>query len=208
MPRLLPAIAAQHPAAHPLVARLASSSPTSAHGPISMFQAVILGILQGVSEPFPISSLGHTVLFPSLFGWHSVVKAQSNPESFWLAFVVMLHVGSAVGLLIYFWRDWVMIIRAWFATLVKRRVETPTERLAWLIVVASIPAGILGVALEHQLRVALAKPEAAAFFLMLNGLILIAGERLRRRSEVRVLAARQGVKDAKGARDLDTLEYR
>jgi hypothetical protein len=63
-----------------------------------MFQAVVLGVLQGLSELFPVSSLGHTVLFPTLFGWHSVVAAQSDSESFWLAFVVMLHVGSAVGL--------------------------------------------------------------------------------------------------------------
>jgi undecaprenyl-diphosphatase len=172
-----------------------------------MLQAIILGILQGVSELFPVSSLGHTVLFPSLFGWHSVVKAQSNPESFWLALVVMLHVGSAVGLLIYFWRDWVQIIAAWFRTLAKRRIETPTERLAWLIVVGSIPAGVIGLVLEHPLRVALAKPEAAAFFLILNGCILLAAERLRRRSEVKVLAAREGAKED-GGRKLDTLNYR
>ena len=76
----------------------------------------MLGLLQGVTELFPISSLGHTVLFPTLFGWHALVRSQSDPESFWLAFVVMLHVGSAVGLLIYFWRDWVQIIKAFFAT--------------------------------------------------------------------------------------------
>jgi undecaprenyl-diphosphatase len=186
---------------------LATGTMGAAHAPISMLQAVILGILQGVSELFPVSSLGHTVLFPSLFGWHSVVKAQSDPESFWLALVVMLHVGSAIGLLIYFWRDWVRIITAWFATLAKRRIETPTERLAWLIVVASIPAGILGILLEHPLRVALAKPEAAAFFLILNGFVLLAAERLRRRSEVRTLAARQGAKED-GGRKLDTLDYK
>ena len=186
---------------------LAAGLAGAAHSPISMLQAIILGILQGVSELFPVSSLGHTVLFPSLFGWHSVVKAQSNPESFWLALVVMLHVGSAIGLLIYFWRDWVQIIAAWFRTLAKRRIETPTERLAWLIVVGSIPAGVIGLVLEHPLRVALAKPEAAAFFLILNGCILLAAERLRRRSEVKVLAAREGAKED-GGRKLDTLNYR
>jgi undecaprenyl-diphosphatase len=172
-----------------------------------MFQAVVLGILQGVSELFPVSSLGHTVLFPTLFGWHSVVKAQSDPESFWLAFVVMLHVGSAVGLLVYFWRDWVRIISAWFATLAKRRIETSTERLAWLIVIATIPAGVVGLVLEHPLRVALAKPAAAAYFLMVNGLILFAAERARKRSAVRVLATRAGEKDD-GGRRLETLEYK
>ncbi len=88
--------------------------------PITWFQAIVLGFLQGVTELFPISSLGHTVLFPTLFGWNALVDAQSKPESFWLAFVVMLHVGSAIGLLIYFWRDWVEIVRAFFATLAKR----------------------------------------------------------------------------------------
>ncbi len=117
--------------------------------PISTFQAVVLGLLQGVTELFPVSSLGHTVLFPTLFGWDNVVAAQSDTESWWLAFVVMLHVGSAVGLLIYFWRDWIAIIRAFLHTLVTRRIETSTERLAWLLIAASIPTGILGLALEH-----------------------------------------------------------
>ena len=107
---------------------------------VTTFQAIVLGVLQGVTELFPISSLGHTVLFPHLFGWNNIVKWQSQPESPWLAFVVMLHVGSAIGLLIYFWRDWIEIIRAFFVSLGRiislRRwaVETPTERLAWLIV--------------------------------------------------------------------------
>jgi undecaprenyl-diphosphatase len=174
---------------------------------LSYFQAVVLGLLQGVSELFPISSLGHTVLFPTLFGWNELVKAQSQSESFWLAFVVMLHVGSALGLLAYYWRDWVEIIRAFFRTLRTRRVETPTERLAWLLIVASIPAGIIGLALEHQLRTLTAKPEVAAVFLIVNGFLLLAAERFRRRAEVRELAVREGAKPD-GARELATLEYR
>jgi undecaprenyl-diphosphatase len=174
---------------------------------ISTFQAIVLGVLQGATELFPVSSLGHTVLFPTLFGWHTVVGWQSQTESPWLAFVVMLHVGSAVGLLIYFWRDWVAIAAAWFRTLRRRRVETPTERLAWLIIVATIPVGILGVLLEHAVRVALAKPLAASIFLVVNGLILLWAERYRRRAEVRELARREGMK-ADGGRRLDTLEYR
>src|SRR6267154_1931095 len=140
---------------------------------ITYFQAIVLGVLQGVTELFPVSSLGHTVIFPHLFGWNNIAAWQSQPESPWLAFVVMLHVGSAVGLLIYFWRDWIEIIGAFFRTLRRRRIETPTERLAWLIIVSSIPTGILGLALEHPVRVALAKPAAAAIFLMFNGVILI-----------------------------------
>ncbi len=174
---------------------------------ISYFQAVVLGALQGVSELFPISSLGHTVLFPTLFGWNELVKAQSERESFWLALVVMLHVGSALGLLAYYWRDWVQIVRAFLHTLATRRIETSTERLAWLIVTASVPAGIIGLVLEHSLRTLTAKPEIAAIFLMVNGCVLLAAERFRRRAEVRELAVREGAKPD-GARKLDTLEYR
>jgi undecaprenyl-diphosphatase len=174
---------------------------------LSYFQAIVLGALQGVTELFPISSLGHTVLFPTLFGWNKLVDAQSESESFWLALVVMLHVGSALGLLAYFWHDWVEIVRAFFHTLGTRRIETPTERLAWLIVVASIPAGILGLALEHELRTITAKPELAAIFLMVNGCVLFAAERFRRRAAVRELAVREGAKPD-GGRELATLEYR
>jgi undecaprenyl-diphosphatase len=174
---------------------------------LSYFQAIVLGALQGVTELFPISSLGHTVLFPTLFGWNKLVDAQSQKNSFWLALVVMLHVGSALGLLAYYWRDWVQIVRAFFRTLVKRRVEDSTERLAWLIIAASIPAGILALALENPLRTLTAKPEVAAIFLMVNGLLLFAAERFRRRAEVRELAVREGAKPD-GARELNTLEYR
>src|SRR5436190_16269150 len=93
-----------------------------AGSPLSYFQAIVLGVLQGVTELFPISSLGHTVIFPNLFGWHNIVAWQSQSESPWLAFVVMLHVGSAVGLLIYFWRTSIDITVALFATLCKRSV--------------------------------------------------------------------------------------
>jgi undecaprenyl-diphosphatase len=174
---------------------------------ISYFQAIVLGVLQGVSELFPISSLGHTVLFPTLFGWNKLVKAQSESESFWLAFVVMLHVGSALGLLAYYWRDWVQIVRAFFRTLATRRIESSTERLAWLIIVASVPAGVIGLALEHPLRTLTAKPQIAAIFLVVNGCVLFAAERVRRRAEVRELAVREGAKPD-GARELNTLEYR
>jgi undecaprenyl-diphosphatase len=182
-----------------LVAPLASA--------ISYFQAIVLGILQGITELFPISSLGHTVLFPTLFGWNDLVHAQSQKESFWLAFVVMLHVGSAIGLLIYYRRDWVEIVGAFFSSLAKRRAETANERLAWLIVVASLPAGVIGLVLEKQLRTLTAKPEVAAIFLMVNGLLLFGFERVRKRAEVRELAEREGAKPG-GARRLETLEYR
>ncbi len=174
---------------------------------ITYFQAIVLGVLQGVTELFPVSSLGHTVIFPNLFGWNNIVAWQSQPESPWLAFVVMLHVGSAIGLLIYFWRDWVAIVKGFFRTIGKRRIDTPNERLAWLIVVATIPVGILGLLLEHPIREALAKPLAASIFLVVNGLILFGGEYFRRQSEVRELAIREGAK-CDGGRRLDTLDFR
>ncbi len=180
---------------------------TIATSAITYFQAIVLGILQGATELFPISSLGHTVLFPTLFGWNGLVDAQSQSESFWLAFVVMLHVGSALGLLFYYRRDWVLIVRAFFHTLATRRARTSTERLAWLIIMASIPAGVFGLIFERELRRLTAKPEVAAVFLMVNGLVLFAAEWFRRRAAVRELAVKEGAK-ADGGRELDTLEYR
>jgi undecaprenyl-diphosphatase len=174
---------------------------------LSYFQAIVLGLLQGVTELFPISSLGHTVLFPTLFGWNDLVRSQSQPESFWLAFVVTLHVGSALGLLYYYRRDWVEVIGAFFRTLATRRIETANERLAWLIVAASIPAGVIGLVFEKQLRELTAKPEVAAIFLMVNGVVLLAAERFRRRAEVRELAVKEGAKPD-GGRELATFEYR
>ena len=178
---------------------------------ITTFQAIVLGALQGVSELFPVSSLGHTVLFPHLFGWTNIVKWQSQPESPWLAFIVMLHVGSAVGLLIYFWRTWIELVKAFFVSLARmirlRRwtVQTQAERMAWLIVASSIPTGILGIALEHAARTATAKPLIAAIFLVVNGVMLLGAERLRRRAEVRELARREG-RSGEG-RQLTSLSY-
>jgi undecaprenyl-diphosphatase len=181
---------------------------TFASSLITTFQAVVLGALQGVSELFPISSLGHTVIFPNLFGWTNIVKWQSEPESPWLAFIVMLHVGSAIGLLIYFWRDWMEIISAFFRTIGKRRIETRTEKLAWLIIAASIPTGILGILLEKVARQATAKPEVASIFLVVNGFILLGAEALRRRSEVRVRARTEGRSGQDVDREIESLSYR
>ena len=158
------------------------------------WQAIILGVLQGITELFPVSSLGHTVVFPALFGWHNVVAAQSASESFWLAFLVGLHVGTAVGLVVYFRKDWVKIIGALVGSVRRRTITTPTERLGWLLVVATIPAGITGIVLEHPLRVLFSKPIPASAFLVVNGFLLATGELLRRRRN-----ARPSVPDTAGA---------
>jgi undecaprenyl-diphosphatase len=151
---------------------------------ITFFQAIVIGLLQGVTELFPVSSLGHSVLVPAWIGgdWQRLVQQESSQESPYLAFIVGLHTATALALLTLFFRDWVAIIKAFFGSIRRRRIETVHERLAWLLVVATIPAGILGLALEHALRTLFAKPLAAAIFLSVNGLLLIAGERLRRRS--------------------------
>ncbi len=174
---------------------------------VSYFQAIIIGLLQGVTELFPISSLGHSVIIPALLGWTGIVNAQSKNESFYLAFLVGLHVATALALLWYFRDEWVRIIGGFFHTLRTRKVETKDERMAWLLITATIPAGIVGLLFEHSLRTLLATPVAAAALLTVNGLILALGERVRRRQEVRALAASHGL-NAEGARRLDTLEYR
>jgi undecaprenyl-diphosphatase len=145
--------------------------------PISYLQAIILGALQGISEPFPISSLGHAVLLPKLFGW----DIHQNADYF-LSFLVATHCATALVLFIYFFEDWK---RIWFGFLrsVKGRATTADHdaRLAWLIIIGTIPAGILGLALEHKLRTLFASPTAAAIFLTVNGVLLLAVERFRKR---------------------------
>jgi len=151
---------------------------------LSWPEAGVIGALQGVSELFPISSLGHSVLVPAWIGgsWARDLNV-STPESPYLAFIVGLHVATAAALLLFFWRDWVRIIGGFVTSIRYRRLSTPAERLAWLIVVATIPVGIAGLVLEHTFRTILGKPIPAAAFLIANGVVLYVGERLRRRAQ-------------------------
>lgn len=174
---------------------------------MSYAQAIILGLLQGVTELFPVSSLGHSVILPTLLGWQDVVKAQSAKESYFLAFLVGLHVATALALFVFYWRDWVRIIGAVLRSLTTRSIESPDARFGWLLVVATIPAGLTGLIFEHVFRTLFAVPLAAAVFLFINGLILLAGEYFRRRAEVRTIAIAHGLNPA-GARRLDSLEFR
>lgn len=186
---------------------------------ISYLQAIVIGVLQGVTELFPISSLGHSVLVPAWIGgdWNALVTqahTKASEQSPYLAFIVALHVATALALLWFYRSDWVDIIAAFFRTLKTRKIETSTERLAWLVVVATIPVGITGLALEHTFRVLFAKPGAAAAFLTVNGLILLAGEWLRRRSVALSSVAAEAAADGDeglhlvhGARKLETLGY-
>jgi undecaprenyl-diphosphatase len=152
---------------------------------LSYVEAVVVGAFQGVTELFPVSSLGHSVLVPALVGgrWAQDLDV-SAPESPYLAFIVGLHVATAAALLVFFWRDWVAIVGGFITSVRYRRVSTTAERLAWLIVLATIPVGIAGLALEHLFRTTLGRPIPAAAFLAANGIVLYAGERLRRRTPV------------------------
>jgi undecaprenyl-diphosphatase len=164
---------------------------------VTYFQAVVIALIQGVTEMFPISSLGHSVLVPAWFGgsWQSLVTQSSEADSessFYLAYIVALHCATAVALLWFFRADWVRIIRGFLRSLpasvrlsarerrLRLSVLDKDERLAWMIVFATIPVGLTGVALEHVFRTVFAKPLAAAVFLFVNGLILLGAEALRR----------------------------
>jgi undecaprenyl-diphosphatase len=146
-------------------------------------EAAVIGLIQGVTELFPVSSLGHAVLIPALVGgsWAADLDA-AKASSPYLAFVVGLHVATAIGIFAYFWRDWIRIIGAFFSSIVHRRVETVDERLAWMIIIATIPVGLVGLVADHETRVLFAKPVLAGVFLVVNGVILFAGERFRPRA--------------------------
>lgn len=149
---------------------------------LSYVEAVVVGAFQGVTELFPVSSLGHAVLVPALVGgrWAQDLSV-SAPKSPYLAFIVGLHVATAAALLVFFWRDWVRILTGFVTSLRHRRIQTPDERLAWLIVAGTIPVGLAGLLLEQLFRTTLGKPVPAAAFLLLNGIALYVGEVLRRR---------------------------
>jgi undecaprenyl-diphosphatase len=145
-------------------------------------EATVVGLIQGVTELFPVSSLGHNVLIPALIGgsWAQDLSV-SAPESPYLAFIVGLHVATAAALILYFWRDWVRLVGGFLSSLRERRIATADQRLAWMIILATIPVGIAGLVLEHAFRVYFSKPVPTAIFLALNGVILLGGERAVRR---------------------------
>ena len=150
---------------------------------LTFAEAIVVGFIQGVTELFPLSSLGHNVLIPALVGgqWAKDLNVAAS-ESPYLAFIVGLHVATAIAMIIYFWRDWIRIIGGFFTSLRDRRATTPDQKLAWMIIFATIPVGIVGLVAEHAFRVIFGKAIIAAYFLMANGVILYIGERWRPRS--------------------------
>jgi undecaprenyl-diphosphatase len=149
--------------------------------PISYFQGAMLGLLQGVSELFPVSSLGHSVILPKLVGWNI---HQQDP--YFLTFLVATHLATAIVLLGFFWRDWVRILKGLGRSLRDREIAPgdADAKLGWLLVVGTIPAGLLGITLQDKLRTLFASPQYAAIFLACNGLLLYGAELLRRRAPV------------------------
>jgi undecaprenyl-diphosphatase len=152
------------------------------HNHLSWLEAGVIGAMQGVAELFPISSLGHSVLIPAWVGgsWARDLNV-STPESPYLAFIVGLHVATALALIVYFWRDWVRIVGGLVTSIVRREVKAADQRLAWLLVLATIPVGLVGLLGEHWFRTTVARPVPTAILLTVNGVVLLVGEQLRRR---------------------------
>ncbi len=144
-------------------------------------EAVGVGLLQGVTELFPVSSLGHSILVPALLGgqWKRDLNVSADGSPY-LNVLIGLHLATALALVVYFRRDWVRVMRGLFTSLRERRIETPEQRLAWLLIAATIPVGIAGLALDSVFRSTLGKPVPTAAFLALNGIVLYGTERLRR----------------------------
>jgi undecaprenyl-diphosphatase len=155
------------------------AAASAGHHLITYFQAVVIGLLQGITELFPISSLGHAVILPKLVGWNLNQK-----EPYFLAFLVATHLATAIVLLLFFLPEWIRILRGLGRSLRDRQISPgdADARLAWLLVVGTIPAGLIGLLFEHPLRSLFGNPKAAAVFLAINGVLLFAAERLRRRA--------------------------
>ena len=149
--------------------------------PITYFQAILLGLLQGFSELFPISSLGHSVILPQLLGWNI---HQNDP--YFITFLIATHLATAIVLFIFFFRDWMRIFAGMWRSLADRQIAPDNHdgKLGWLLVVGTVPAGLLGLLFQDSLRTVFASAQSAAFFLMLNGVMLYGAERLRRRAPV------------------------
>jgi undecaprenyl-diphosphatase len=146
--------------------------------------AIVIALVQGATELFPVSSLGHAVVLPALLGWHLDLNSRS-----FLPFLVMLHVGTALALLGFFWRDWLAILRGVLG-LADAHSVAEARRVFLLVVIATIPVVVVGFALEHPLRRIFATPLIAAVFLVLNGVLLFVGERLKRRTgDLRALSS-------------------
>ena len=186
-----------HVAASPLVLHYGAASrlaPVHMHAAgasatgLTLAQVIVLSLLQGVAELFPISSLGHTVILPALLRWNIDQHAPA-----YLAFVVLLHVGTAAALLIFYWRDWLHLLQVLFASLARGKFsDDPDERFIWLVIVGTVPAAVLALLFQSLLQGNFGNPKTAAIFLALNGVLMLGGEVLRRRQQTPVSPATRG----------------
>src|SRR5690349_21065253 len=144
-------------------ATLASAGSNGCPAHLTYFESGVVGLIQGVTELFPVSSLGHNVLLPALIGgcWARDLNV-AVAESPYLAYIVGLHVATAIALLVYFWRDWIRIIGGFFSSLRYRELRTTDQKMAWMVIVGTIPVGLVGLVFEHEFRVLFAKPVRAA----------------------------------------------
>src|SRR5258708_32195306 len=144
---------------------------------LTYFQAIILGIVQGITELFPISSLGHSVILPRVLGWHVNQK-----DPFFLIFLVATHAATAIVLFVFFWKDWKLIISGVIHSLKEREIQNNDSyaKLGWLLIIGTIPAGVIGLLFEDSLKTLFASPQIVAGILILNGLMLLGTEMLRK----------------------------
>ena len=171
---------------------------------MTAWQSALLGLLQGATELFPVSSLGHAVIIPTLLHWSF---KQSDPT--FLPFLVLLHLGTAGALLVLYWRDWVEIVAGFFRAALRGGIRDGDERLAMLLVVGTVPTGLVGVFFQKQLQALFASPRAAAVFLIVNGVLLFGAELLRRRAERRArLEGRDREEQEAAFTDVRGLGYR
>jgi undecaprenyl-diphosphatase len=143
---------------------------------MDIYQAIVLAVIQGVTELFPVSSLGHAVVIPHLFGW----DIDQNSPTF-LPFLVLLHLGTALALLIYFWREWWQLLSSLLPGEASA-AKSENRHIVLLLVVGTIPAGLLGLIFRNRLESLFAEWRLVAVFLILNGVMLAGGEFLRRRA--------------------------
>jgi len=152
---------------------------------LTYFQAIILGIVQGVTELFPVSSLGHAVLIANLFGWHNLSSQQTADTSTFLNLLVMMHVATAIALIIFYREQWVRIVKGFIRSLQTKEVTHDSDtKLAWLLIAATIPAGLIGLVFEHKLRAAFATAFFAIVFIIINGILLLKGDKLVTKAEL------------------------
>ena len=186
----------------------AVSTPAPTQTP-NIIQILFLALLQGVTELFPISSLGHTVILPGLFGWGNIELGNAcGGASCFLPLITALHFGTSIALIIYFWRDWVQVGQTVVTSVKEGEVKPGTESwVSWLIIIGCIPAGLLGVFLQTPLEYLFASPIIAATFLIVNGSVLFTGELLRRRSEAQLVTMNAKEREAR-FRPLSSLSWK